>query len=100
MIDPYEIAGMVAAEYVGQPVAFEAILGIIREEKEFIIETVCAYAGSSIVGKKIAEIDFEQCKLMLMGVISTHPAHRKHKNRYQLKNQHVYFNPEQYLEVQ
>lgn len=100
VIDPYEIAGMVAAEYVGQPVAFEAILGIMHEEKEFIMETIAAQPGSSIVGKRIAEIDLEHYKLMLVGVISAHSIQHKHKNRYQLKNQHFYFNPESYFEVQ
>ncbi|MGR8998598.1 MAG: NAD-binding protein [Gammaproteobacteria bacterium] len=97
VIQPFEIAGMVVAEYIGQPVAFEAILGIIREEKEFIMETLCVYSGSIIDGMKISEIDFEKRKLMLVGVISANPVHQKHKNSYKLKNQHFYFNPEQYF---
>ncbi|MDD1612254.1 MAG: NAD-binding protein, partial [Methylococcaceae bacterium] len=100
VIDPFEIAGMVAAEYVGQPVAFEAILGIMREEKAFIMETVRAHPGSSIIGKTIAEIDFEKSKLMLVGVVSTHQALAQHKNRYQLKNQHFYFNPDKFFQLQ
>ena len=99
VIDPVEIVGMVAAEYVGQPVAFEAILGIMREEKEFIMETVRAHPGSSLIGKTIAEINFEKSKLMLVGVISTHQAVVHDKNRYKLKNQHFYFNPEKFFEV-
>jgi voltage-gated potassium channel len=88
---------MVVAEYIGQPVAFEAILGIIREEKQFIMETLSVYSGSIIDGLKISEIDFERRKLMLVGVISANPVHRKHKNSYKLKNQHFYFNPEPYF---
>jgi hypothetical protein len=38
---------MVVAEYIGQPI--EAILGIIREEKQFIMETLCV-VGSIIDG--------------------------------------------------
>ena len=88
---------MVVAEYIGQPVAFEAILGIIREEKEFIMETLCVSSESFINGMKISEIDFEHRKLMLVGVISANPVHRKHKNSYKVKNQHFYFNPEPYF---
>jgi len=99
VIQPFEIASMVVAEYVGQPVAFEAILGIIREEKQIVMETICVQAGSLIEGSKIAEIDFEKGKLMLVGVISTDPVHREHKNFYPLKNQHFYFNPEKYFEL-
>jgi voltage-gated potassium channel len=97
VIQPFEIAAMVVAEYIGQPVAFEAILGIIREEKQFIMETLRVYSGSIIDGLKISEIDFERRKLMLVGVISANPVHRKHKNSYKLKNQHFYFNPEPYF---
>jgi voltage-gated potassium channel len=97
VIQPFEIAGMVVAEYIGQPVAFEAILGIIREEKEFIMETLCVCSGSIIDGMKISEIGFEKRKLMLVGVISSNPVHQKHKNSYKLKNQHFYFNPEQFF---
>ena len=49
------------------------------------------------MGLKISEIDFERRKLMLVGVISANPVHRKHKNSYKLKNQHFYFNPEPYF---
>jgi voltage-gated potassium channel len=94
VIQPFEIAAMVVAEYIGQPVAFEAILGIIREEKQFIMETLCVHAGSLVDGLQISEIGFEQRKLMLVGVISANPVHRKHKNSYKLKNQHFYFNPD------
>lgn len=94
VIQPFEIAAMVVAEYIGQPVAFEAILGIIREEKQFIMEALCVYPGSVIDGMKISDVDFERRKLMLIGVISANPVHRKHKNSYKLKNEHFYFNPD------
>lgn len=100
VIQPFEIAAMAAAEYAGQPVAFEAIFGIIHEEKQIIMETICVHPETFIDGKKISEIDFEHSKLMLVGVISTNPAHRKHKNRYQLKNQHFYFNPDKDFQIQ
>ena len=97
VIQPFEIAAMVVAEYIGQPVAFEAILGIIREEKQIIMETLCVYSGSFMDGARISEIDFKRWKLMLVGVISANPVHQKHKNSYKVKNQHFYFNPEQYF---
>ena len=97
VIQPFEIAAMAVAEYIGQPVAFEAILGIIREEKQFIMETLPVHSDSVIDGMNIAEVDFERRKLMLVGVVSANPVHRKHKNSYKLKNQHFYFNPEPYF---
>ena len=97
VIQPFEIAGMVVAEYIGQPVAFEAILGIIREESHIIMETLCVHPGSFVEGMSIAEIGFEQRKLMLIGIISANPEHHTHKNSYPIKNQHFYFNPEPYF---
>ncbi|MDD2658727.1 MAG: NAD-binding protein [Methylococcales bacterium] len=94
VIQPFEIAAMVVAEYIGQPVAFEAILGIIREEKQIIMETLIVHSGSVIDGISIFNVDLEHRKLMLVGVISANPVHRKHKNSYKLKNEHFYFNPD------
>ncbi|GAB6139485.1 hypothetical protein JCM14076_02140 [Methylosoma difficile] len=100
VIQPFEIAGMVVAEYVGQPVAFEAILGIIREEQQFIMETLCVKEHSMIEGKTISEVEFEQRKLLLIGIISSNPIHQKHKNRYTIKDQYFYFNPPAQLKLQ
>lgn len=94
VIQPFEIAGMVLGEYIGQPVAFEAIIGIIREESHIMMQAVTVHADCFLVGKSIAEIDFTARKLMLVGVISENPVHRKHKNSYTLKNQYFYFNPD------
>jgi voltage-gated potassium channel len=93
VIQPFEIAGMVVAEYIGQPVAFEAILGIIREQSHIIMATLCVHAGSFIVGMSVEEINLEQRKLMLLGIVSANPTHQKHKNSYPVKNQYFYFNP-------
>ncbi len=100
VLQPFEIAGLVVAEYVGQPVAFEAILGIINEEKNFIMETLCVPSGCFIDGSRLAEIDFERRKLMLVGIISTHSLHRNYKNSYPIKDQHFYFNPIKTFELQ
>lgn len=93
VIQPFEIAAMAVAEYIGQPVAFEAILGIIREEKQFILDTLAVPEGCLLDGIQILEAGLEPRKLMLVGVVSANPIHRKHKNSYRLKNQHFYFNP-------
>jgi voltage-gated potassium channel len=57
-------------------------------------------AGSFIENQRIADIDFEQRKLMLVGVISTHTLHQNHKNRYKIRDQHFYFNPVKFFELQ
>lgn len=93
VIRPFEIAGMVAAEYVGQPVAFEAILGIINAEKDIVMETLKVELGSILECTEISSVNFLERKLILLGVVSANPEHRIHKNSYEIKNQHFYFNP-------
>jgi len=93
VIQPFAIAAMVAAEYIGQPVAFEAIQGILRQEHQSGMEAVVVLPNSTLIAKSIAELDFAQRKLILIGIISSHSAHRKQKNRYQVNQQHFYFNP-------
>jgi len=99
VIQPFEMAGMLVAEYIGQPAAFEAILGILHEESHILMETLPVQAGCFVDGKTVSEIDFNQRKLLLLGIISAHPpTSAKHKASYLLKNQHFYFNPEQYFQ--
>ncbi|KJV05636.1 potassium channel protein [Methylocucumis oryzae] len=94
VIQPYQIAGLVAAEYVGQPVAFEAIFGILRQEKQCIMETVEILADSWLQHQNLATINFHEKKLILIGVISANPIHSQHKYRYQVSHRHFYFNPD------
>jgi len=100
VIQPFEIAGLLAAEYVGQPVAFEAILGILQEQKQIQMETVVVQADSLLTRMKIGDIGFKERKLTLVGVISSNKMHQKHHNRYRVKNQHFYFNPTNHFELQ
>ncbi|MGR9115304.1 MAG: NAD-binding protein [Gammaproteobacteria bacterium] len=100
VVQPYEIAGMLTAEYVGQPVAFEAIMGILSEEKQILMDSLIVYPGSPLEKRKIAELDFKQRNLMLLGVISNNPIHQKRRSRYRVRNQHFYFNPEPDFELQ
>lgn len=94
VVQPFEISGMVAAEYVGQPVAFEAILGLLHTETHVQIETITIPALSFLELKPINSYDFTASKLSLVGVICKDSKHRKHKNRYKIKGLHFYFNPQ------
>jgi voltage-gated potassium channel len=67
---PYKILGLMAGEYMGQPVAFEAIHGMLHGEEKISLETVVVSSGSMLEGIPIGRIDFNQHKLILFGVIS------------------------------
>ena len=100
VIQPFEIAGLLAAEYVGQPVAFEAIIGILQGQKQIQMETLIVHPNSLLAGTQIKDIDLDRRKLNLVGVISANKIHQKHRNRYKVKNEHFYFNPEGHFELQ
>lgn len=100
VIEPFAIAGLLAAEYVGQPVAFEAIFGILQEQRHIRLETIIVKEGSMLEHKRVEEIDFEGIRLSLVGVVSSNPIHLKHKNKYPLRHQHFYFNPEGHFILQ
>ena len=94
VIRPFEIAGLLAAEFLGQPVAFEAISGILQNQADIVMETVLVSEGSCLDNQAISQLQLSDKKLSLIGVISANPIHFKHKNKYQVKQQHFYFNPE------
>lgn len=100
VIQPFEIAGLLAAEYVGQPVAFEAILGILNEQKNIRMDTIIVTPRSKLIHKKIGELGFENVKLKVIGVISSNLTHKNHRNRYKIVDQHFYFNPAKNFELQ
>ena len=93
IIQPFEILGLVAAEYVGQPVASEALIGIRLGEKQVLLETITVEAGSLIDKVEIGDIDFPSMKISLIGMISSNPAHKKHKDQYKVRKHYFYFNP-------
>lgn len=97
VIQPFEIAGLLAAEYLGQPVAFEAILGILQGKNHILMDTLRVYEGSMLEDVKIMDIEFESRKLVLVGVISANVERRKHRNRYRVNHLHFFFNPEKHF---
>lgn len=97
VILPFEMAGLLAAEFLGQPVAFEAISGILHNQSIIGMETVLITEKSPLDTQKISQLDLQRHKLTLLGVISANAVHLKHKNKYRVKQQHFYFNPEQHF---
>ncbi len=100
VIHPYETAALIAAEYIGQPVASEALQGILMEEKNILLDTVTVESGSLLHGMQIGDLNFARMKLSLVGVISSNSIHKKHRNQYKVHKQHFYFNPENHFTLQ
>ncbi len=93
VIQPFETAGLLAAEYLGQPVAFEVILDILQGHKYIQMDTLVVYENSFLEGLSVEVIAFEPRRLRLVGVISLHDRHQIPDNRYAVKHEHFFFNP-------
>jgi voltage-gated potassium channel len=66
-----DVTAFVASEYLGQPVAFEAIDGILlNKDIKVIIDEVEISDNSKIIGKNINLINFKDYNLTLIGVIN------------------------------
>lgn len=94
IVQPFTSAGLLAAEYIGQPVAFEAIHGILHDDKNVQIEALTISENCFLDGVSLKEAELDQYKARLIGIVSDNPVHAKRRNRYKLRNQHFYFNPE------
>ncbi|MCU7958845.1 MAG: NAD-binding protein [gamma proteobacterium symbiont of Bathyaustriella thionipta] len=70
VISPSEIVGQMAAEYVGRPVAFDAIYNILRGKRNVLLETVRIDKETSVCGQSVSEVNFPQRKLLLFGIIT------------------------------
>lgn len=66
-----DVTAFVASEYLGQPVAFEAVDGILlNKDIKVIIDEVEILDESRIIGKNINLIDFKNYNLTLVGIIN------------------------------
>lgn len=83
-----------AAEFIGQPVAFDALYDVITRAKGIHLEPVRVTSGSWLDARRVGDIDFAGQHLVLFGVIRPHtsPAADGHE-RYELRDAHFYFNP-------
>ncbi len=100
VVRPYEVVGHMAAEFIGQPVAFDALYDVITRAKGIHLEPVHVSPGAWLDARQVGDIDFSGLHLMLFGVIRPHasPAADGH-DRYELRDAHFYFNPKPALRL-
>lgn len=95
VVMPYEIVGLMAAEYIHQPVASMALSGILSGERGMALDVIHVAARSLLDGRRIAEAGFAARRLMLFGVLApAGAAQRPALTRYPLDDgRDFYFNP-------
>ncbi len=71
IVNSNQISAYVASEYIGQPVAFEAVDGILLEgDMSAEVNEIEIVEGMNVVNKDINTINFEDYNLTLIGVIN------------------------------
>jgi voltage-gated potassium channel len=93
-VTPNQVVGLIAAEYAGQPVAFEAVYGLLTGQSEEGMEAVRIKQGSVMDGQPMASIDFRRRRLIPFGVIREgRPEEVEGMTCYDLQERCFYFNP-------
>jgi voltage-gated potassium channel len=94
VVAPFEIIGMMASEYAGKPVAFDAIHGMFSGKNDVILDTLLVPGDSFICSRPLGEVDLARYKLLLFGVITLGEAESAPvRGLYPLPNRQFYFNP-------
>jgi voltage-gated potassium channel len=93
-VAPNQVVGLIAAEYAGQPVAFEAVYGLLTGQSEEGMEAVRITQGSVMAGRRMDSIDFHQRRLIPFGVIRKGPCQESGgATSHPLDDGCFYFNP-------
>ena len=94
-IVPFKVIGLIAVEFIGQPVAFEAIHDILSGKHDIGLETITIRENSLLDVMTISDIDFLANKLVLFGIITNKTQNQGQcKKPFILKFNHFYFNPD------
>jgi voltage-gated potassium channel len=71
IVNSNQLSAYVASEYIGQPVAFEAVDGILLEgDMSAEVNEIEIVDGMNVINKDINAINFEDYNLTLIGVIN------------------------------
>ena len=70
VISANEIASIVATEYLGQPIAFEAIDDILLNSQGAIMDEIEILENSPYLGSKLEEINFSDFNLTFIGIMT------------------------------
>ncbi len=94
VVTPFSMVGFIAAEFIGQPVAFEAMYGILSGDRPITVEAIVARKSSYLDGRRLGDIDFRLQRLVLFGVVcDERDGDDATGTRFRVRNRHFQFNP-------
>lgn len=80
VISANDISAIIATEYIGQPIAFDAIDDILLNNEGAVMDEVEILSESHFIGEKLETIDFAKFSLKLIGIVETNNNHKFHFN--------------------
>ena len=75
VISANDISALVAAEYIGQPIAFDAIDDILLNSEGAVMDEVEIIHKSHYIGHKLGTINISKFNLTLIGIIDSSKSH-------------------------
>ena len=101
-IKPYKTVALIASEFLGKPVAFEAINGVLSGKQGIGLETVSIRENMLYDGARIGDIDFWGSRLLLFGVLTKQPRPEDEMCRdpFSMRERSFYFNPQPSFRLQ
>lgn len=94
VVRPYEVVARMAAEFIGQPVAFDALSDVLTRGRGVHLEPIPVTPDAWLEGRKVDELELESMRLLLFGVLrgKESPAEGDDEN-YELTRKRFFFNP-------
>ncbi len=93
-VAPFETAGYLAAQYLGQPLAFDAISEVLTVGEGVGIDAIRVSSDSHLADRPIGTLNLPDYKLILFGVVSARGGESSHApHAYTLGEQQFFFNP-------
>lgn len=93
VISANDISALIAAEYIGQPIAFDAIDDILLNNEGAVMDEVEIIDNSNYIGYKLETIKFSSYNLTLIGIIQGSNNNKFNfnpkKDQYVINNQDI-----------
>ncbi|MRJ06302.1 MAG: potassium transporter TrkA [Epsilonproteobacteria bacterium] len=100
VITPSRGTAILTAQYVNNPHIFDVLEAVLSESRGVILGEILIAKGSFLDGELIGEIDFNNYKLILIGLWKQHPPKKSPIPPLQIQGGYFYFNPPAYFRME
>jgi voltage-gated potassium channel len=93
VLNPTKALSSLVKEYIGNPVSFEVITTIFKNDSRTGVDEIEVLENSFLENKFIGEIEFKRYKLILVGIVKT-KKDKLYNHTMEVKDKYFYFNPD------